>query len=189
MGCLFIQNTNVMHLILFIRQIFSSTCFEYQVLIFRRNSCMRAAYGTVTLYRVLVSCWYAAIGKNYFTNITHFQDEVCNLLGYYAAYSGNVLPRFFIYLVTAIGLSPGGSSTVHIYTQTVHRTTQNKQYIEQQNNLGKYGPCPVLASYTLAFALQLRKKHGKTSVRVAASRIHGQHIDNDKNTYTNNKNT
>ena len=35
-----IQNTNVMHLILFIRQIFSSTCFEQQVLIFRRNSCM-----------------------------------------------------------------------------------------------------------------------------------------------------
>jgi hypothetical protein len=28
-----------------------------------------------------------------------------------------------IYL-TAIGLTPGGSSTVHIYTQTVHRTTQ-----------------------------------------------------------------
>ena len=29
-----------------------------------------------------------------------------------------------IYLSTAIGLTPGGSSTVHIYTQTVHRTTQ-----------------------------------------------------------------
>jgi len=29
--------------------------------------------------------------------------------------------------------------------------------------LGECGPCPVLASYTLAFALQLRKKHGKTS--------------------------
>jgi len=28
-----------------------------------------------------------------------------------------------IYLLTAIGLTPGGSSTVHIYTQTVHRTT------------------------------------------------------------------
>jgi hypothetical protein len=28
--------------------------------------------------------------------------------------------------------------------------------------------CPVFASYTLAFALQLRKKHGKPSVRVAA---------------------
>ena len=29
-----------------------------------------------------------------------------------------------IYLLTAIGLSPGGNSTVHIYTQTIHRTTQ-----------------------------------------------------------------
>jgi len=29
-----------------------------------------------------------------------------------------------IYLLTAIGLTPGGSSTVHIYTQTLHRTTQ-----------------------------------------------------------------
>jgi hypothetical protein len=27
-------------------------------------------------------------------------------------------------LLTAIGLTPGGSSAVHIYTQTVHRTTQ-----------------------------------------------------------------
>jgi len=74
-----------------------------------------------------------------------------------------------IYLLTAIELSPSGSSTVHIYTQTIHRMTQNKQYIEQRNNLGECGMCPVLASYTLAFALQLRKKHGKISVRVAAS--------------------
>jgi len=29
-----------------------------------------------------------------------------------------------IYLLTAIGLTPGGSSTVHIYTLTIHRTTQ-----------------------------------------------------------------
>jgi uncharacterized integral membrane protein len=28
------------------------------------------------------------------------------------------------FLLTAIGLPPGGSSTVHIYTQTVHRTKQ-----------------------------------------------------------------
>jgi len=49
--------------------------------------------------------------------------------------------------------------------------TQNKQYIEQHNSLGECGPCPVLASYTLAFALQLRKKHGKTSVRVDLERL------------------
>ena len=29
-----------------------------------------------------------------------------------------------IYLLTAIGLSPGGSSTVHIYTQTIRRAIQ-----------------------------------------------------------------
>jgi len=38
-----------------------------------------------------------------------------------------------IYLLTAGGLTPGGSSTVHIYAQTIHRTIQNKQYIEQHN--------------------------------------------------------
>jgi len=27
-------------------------------------------------------------------------------------------------MITAIGLTPGGSSTVHTYTQTVHRTIQ-----------------------------------------------------------------
>jgi hypothetical protein len=65
-----------------------------------------------------------------------------------------------IYLLTAIGLPPGGSSTVHIYTQTIHITTQF-------TNLEECGPCPIFACYTLAFALQMRKKHGKTSVRVA----------------------
>ena len=75
-----------------------------------------------------------------------------------------------IYLLTAIGLSPGGSSTVHIYTQKIHKTIQNKQYIEQTQQLDEYGQCPVLASYTLAFALQPRKKHGKTSVSVAESK-------------------
>jgi uncharacterized integral membrane protein len=29
-----------------------------------------------------------------------------------------------IYLLIAVGLSPGGSSTVHIYTQTLRGTTQ-----------------------------------------------------------------
>jgi len=75
-----------------------------------------------------------------------------------------------IYLLTAIGLTPGGSSTVHIYIQTIHRTTQSTQTIHRTTQLTNWedcGPCPVFASYTLAFALQLRKKDGKTSVRVA----------------------
>jgi uncharacterized integral membrane protein len=65
-----------------------------------------------------------------------------------------------IYLLTEIGLTPGGSSTIHIYTQTIHRTTQLTNQVE-------CGPCLVFASYTLAFALQPRKRHGKISVRVA----------------------
>jgi hypothetical protein len=82
-------------------------------------------------------------------------------------------PKFkhdMIYLLTAIGLTPGGSTTVHICTQTVHRTTQ---LIWEE-----CGPCPVFASYTLIFALRLRKKHGKTSVRVA-----GECNNNIKYTY------
>jgi hypothetical protein len=33
------------------------------------------------------------------------------------------------------------------------------------------GPCSVFASFTLAFALQLRKKHGKPSVRVRKTSV------------------
>jgi hypothetical protein len=47
-------------------------------------------------------------------------------------------------LLTAIGLPPGDSSTVHIYTQTLHRTTQNKQYIEQCKNFGRVPAVPRL---------------------------------------------
>jgi hypothetical protein len=40
-----------------------------------------------------------------------------------------------IYL-TAIGLPPGGSSTVHIYTQTIkEQHSRHKQYTEQHNSL------------------------------------------------------
>ena len=40
-----------------------------------------------------------------------------------------------IYLLTAIGLPPGGSSTVHIYTQAIHRTTQSTQTIHRKTQV------------------------------------------------------
>jgi hypothetical protein len=43
--------------------------------------------------------------------------------------------------------------------QTTYRTTQ--KFLEES------WPCPIFVGFTLAFALQLRKNHGKTSVRVA----------------------
>jgi hypothetical protein len=83
----------------------------------------------------------------------------------------------------------------------VQHTFTHKQYTEYRernihNNkkLGTYktiqkiktcfwkcGPCPIFASYTLAFALQLSKKHGKTSVGVAARTSQSDTVQYKKN--------
>jgi len=83
--------------------------------------------------------------------------------------NGTVVPKHdMMYLLTAIGLTPGDCRTVHIYTQTIHRTTQSTQTIHRTTQeFWKIAGRLVFASYTLAFALQLRKKQGKTSVKVA----------------------
>jgi hypothetical protein len=81
------------------------------------------------------------------------------------------------YYLIAIGLTPGGSS-LHLLTNSTQNSedgthitiTMSEKHQKRKNNnykekiwkqIGKCGPCPVLASYTLAFALQLRKKIGK----------------------------
>ena len=66
-----------------------------------------------------------------------------------------------IYLLTAVGQPPGGSSTVHIYTQTVHRTTQNKQYIEQHNNFGRVRTVPRLCRFYPGICLTAEEKARK----------------------------
>ena len=38
--------------------------------------------------------------------------------------SSDMIRYDMMYLLTAIGLTPGSSSTLHIYNQTIHRTTQ-----------------------------------------------------------------
>jgi len=63
------------------------------------------------------------------------------------------IDRYVDIFVNCNWVTPGGSSTVHIYTQTVHRTTQ---LIRDER-----GPCPVFTSYTLAFALHMRKTHAQ----------------------------
>jgi len=47
---------------------------------------------------------------------------------------------------------------------SAHLQTNNTQ---NNTKMEECGPCPIFAGFTLAFALQLRKKHGKTSVRIA----------------------
>jgi hypothetical protein len=75
-----------------------------------------------------------------------------------------------IYLLTAIGLATGGSNTVHIYTQTIHRTTQSTQTTHRTTQLTNWEecrPCPVVASYTRHLRYNSGKSMEKSSVRVA----------------------
>ena len=84
--------------------------------------------------------------------LTHVLQKRCALydrilstaLFYYYFWMWRKIWYDMIYLLTAIGLSPGGRSTVNIYTQTIHRTIRNKQYIEQQNNFGRVRAVPRL---------------------------------------------
>jgi hypothetical protein len=65
-------------------------------------------------------------------------------------------------LKTAIGLPPGGSSIGHIYTQTIHRTTQNEHYIEQHKNFGRVRAVPRLCELYPGFSLTTEEKARKT---------------------------
>jgi uncharacterized integral membrane protein len=55
-----------------------------------------------------------------------------------------------IYLLTAIRLTPSGSNTVHIYTQTIHRITQLTTLVE-----GFLGFEPRVVKLKLAMKLKL----------------------------------
>jgi hypothetical protein len=54
--------------------------------------------------------------------------------------------------------------STHLHINST-QNTQNGTYITIKRKNGKCKPCPVFASYTLAFALQLRKKRGETLAR------------------------
>jgi len=85
-----------------------------------------------------------------------------------------------MYLLTAIGLPPGGNSTVYIYTQTIQRTTQNKQYIEQHKNVGRVRAVPRLGELYPGICLTTEEKAWKN--RSPGSGIIRIHRPNNKNT-------
>ena len=60
------------------------------------------------------------------------------------------LHKFMIYSLHTIGFPDDGSSTVHIYTQTVYRTTENKQYTEQHKNFGRVRTVPCIVFYSVS---------------------------------------
>jgi len=85
-----------------------------------------------------------------------------------------------IQLLAAIGLSPGGNSTVHVYTQTIHRTTRNKQYIEQHKNFGRVRAVPRLGELYPGICLTTEEKARKNLGQ--DSRTIRMHRPNNKNT-------
>jgi hypothetical protein len=104
-------------------------------------------------------------------------------------------------MLTAIGLPPGGSSTVHIYTQTVHRTTQVTTLIGRlsgiraqsgQTNWGRVRAMPRLCELYPGICLttegKARENFSQGSRRVPAGmmEIHKHtiriHKHNNKNT-------
>ena len=97
-----------------------------------------------------------------------------------------------IYLLPAIGQPLGGSSTVHIYTQTSHRTTQTKQYIEQHKKFGRMRTVPCLCELYPGICLTTEEKERKILSQVSGRlpvgtmKIYKQkiriHRHNNKNT-------
>jgi hypothetical protein len=68
-----------------------------------------------------------------------------------------------IYLLTAIGLSPGGST--HLHKNNTQNNTNNNRTTQRTNNVEECGPCPVFASFYPGICLtteeKARKNHSK----------------------------
>ena len=70
--------------------------------------------------------------------LTQYTIKICgmpsvNLSFYNSSCIQWIWKRYYLmYLLTAVGLAPGGSSTVHIYIQTIHRATQWKENIQNR---------------------------------------------------------
>jgi len=67
-----------------------------------------------------MSKFWDAIGEKLNVTSKYWNNKTIDIITTYLWYD---MVWYDIYLLTAIGLTPGGSSTVHIYTKTIHRTT------------------------------------------------------------------
>jgi hypothetical protein len=88
-----------------------------------------------------------------------------------------------IYLLTAVGLTPGGSSTVHIYTQTVHINTFTLGRVWAVPRL-----CELCPGICLTTEEKVRKNFSQGSRRVPVGTMKTEYIEqnihNNKNTWT-----
>jgi hypothetical protein len=71
-------------------------------------------------------------------------------------YTGRTVLIIIIYLLTAIGLSPDGST--HLHTNNTQNNTNNNQIT---NNVEECGPCPIFASFYPGICLTTEEKARK----------------------------
>ena len=77
-----------------------------------------------------------------------------------------------IYLLTAVGLTPGDNRTVHIYTQTIHRTTQITTEQHKQQLIWKSaGRAPSLRVLPPGICLRTEEKARKNLSQVSSIHI------------------
>jgi hypothetical protein len=119
--------------------------FRTRRFIFRKKAVRTVWYNlfqyqryTFRVHKLCHTCRYSLLTEDEPSSSQHVEDMI------------------LIYLLTAIGLTPGASSTVqYTFTQKqyIEQHNQYKQYIEQHNSLIRKGsgPGPVFARYTLAF--------------------------------------
>jgi hypothetical protein len=127
------------------------------------------------------------------TAYVHYQEDCIVHAALYGMFSMRLCKQssglkdvlILLYLSTAIGLTPGGSTHLHINnTQNItvnNKTARITNKTTQITNLEECWPCPIFANYTLAFDVQLREKQGKPSVSVAEEMCSISSLRDDEN--------
>jgi len=103
-------------------------------------------------------------------NDTHnvLQWTYIQLLNYTSVIIHTFQPR----LLTAVGLSPGGST--HLHTNNTYNITNNNQTTQITNNVEECGPCLVLCEFF--FSLHLPYNRGKCTTTEEKARISPLHF-------------
>ena len=95
---------------------------------------------------------------------------------------GHPVLYYMTYLLTAIWLTPDGSSTVYIYTQTIHTTAVNLGRVRAVPRL-----CELYPGFCLTTEEKARKNLSQGSRTVAVGKMKTEYTEHSIR--TNNKNT
>jgi hypothetical protein len=121
----------------------------------RFKSPQRLQYGSFWIEK-----WFLMLNFRHFYMCNGCWNMNCTRLYAVSLYTD----RYEIFVKLRLGLPPGGSSTEHIYTQTLHRMTHNKQYTEQHKNFGRALAMPRLCELYPGICLTAEEKARKNPI-------------------------